>query len=80
MCFMKSPKVPEAQPIPEPAPAPSPVPSTTSSQTAEESRRKRLESTRYGLASTIKTGARGISGTGADLNSTSTIMGRDKLG
>lgn len=71
MCF-SSPKIPDA-PAPPPAaaviPPPPPIvqPSEVSAQTAAEDRQKRIQQTRYGLASTIKTGAQGIVGAGAEL-------------
>ena len=66
MCF-SSPKAPSVQSAPPPAPAPVITPSEISPQTNDESRRKRLERLRSGLAGTIKTSTKGISGSGADL-------------
>lgn len=69
MCF-SSPKIPDT-PAPPAAtvipPPPIVQPSQVSAQTASEDRQKRIQQTRYGLASTIKTGAQGIVGAGAEL-------------
>ena len=55
-------------PAPIPSPTPVPTPSEVSPVASDEARRKRLERTRFGLSSTIKSGARGITGGGAELN------------
>ena len=69
MCFFGSSKQPSVSPAPTPAPAPTITPSEVSPQASDEARRKRLERTRFGLASTIKSGSpRGITGAGAELN------------
>jgi hypothetical protein len=78
MCMGKAPKAPAA--TPPPAPAPIPTPTETSPLGAEDTRRKRVESMRYGLASTIKTSARGITGAGADLTSAGLEGKKNKLG
>lgn len=67
MCFSKAPKQPDPLPIPQAAPPPTILPSEVSAQAAGEAQRKRTEQLRYGFASTIKTGGRGIIGTGAEL-------------
>lgn len=64
MCFFKSPSVPDAPP-PPPAqavipPPPTVVPTQVSQVSAVEDRKKKIASLRFGLASTIKTGPRGI--------------------
>lgn len=82
MCFFSKPKAPSV-PIPAaaPIPAPSPVitPSEVSPQQAGEARRKLLQQKRFGLASTIKTGARGLTGAGPELSAPS-LTGVQKLG
>ena len=78
MCF-SSPKKQEVKAAPPPAPAPVITPSEISPQTQDENRRKRLERLRSGLAATIKTSPRGITGAGADL-SASGGGGKTKLG
>jgi len=84
MCFFSSPKPPPTPiaPPPPPTPAPPPTPTITPSnvspQEQAEGRRRKLERLRYGLSSTIKTSARGITGSGADLQSPAT--GKVKLG
>ncbi len=65
MCFGGSPKMPAPQPLP--APAPVPTPQETNPQVTDQNRRQRLEQLRAGLAGTIKTSARGITGGGAEL-------------
>lgn len=77
----KSPDMPNTAPAPSPEsnPPPTIVPSEISAQSADESRRKRLQSLRYGLASTIKTSPRGITGSGPELRA-ATLYGKDKLG
>jgi len=84
MCIFSKPKTPAPPVMPAtPAPPPMPPPPTptpeVASQVASDSRKKRLEQLQYGLASTIKTGARGLTGTGADLKS-SGFYGKSKLG
>lgn len=79
MCFFGSPKTPSVSPAPTPAPAPTITPSEVSPQASDEARRKRLERTRFGLASTIKSGPRGIVGSGAELNPMYN-QGKAKLG
>jgi len=65
-------------PVPAAAPEPSPVPSETSALTAEK-KRKKTESMKYGLMSTVKAGAGGVTGGGADLIS-SAATGKKTLG
>lgn len=50
-----------------------------SSQTSEQERKKKVERLRYGLASTIKTRGRGITGSGAELSS-GQLVGKNSLG
>ena len=54
-------------PTPAPAPQPTPMPTLTSPVASAQDRAKNLESYRYGLASTIKTGPQGITGKGPEL-------------
>ena len=54
-----------------PSPTPSPTPSVVNPIATATDRAKNLESYRYGLASTIKTGAAGITGAGAELKAPS---------
>ena len=83
MCFFSKPKAPPTPPMPSSPPpmAPPPVitPSEVSPQQQGESRRKRLEQQRFGLASTIKTSSRGLTGQGPELSSAS-LTGVKKLG
>lgn len=83
MCIFskpKSPSVVQAPAVPAPPPPPQVVaPTEVSAQSADESRRKRLERIRNGLAGTIKTGARGITGNGANLTGAGQT-GRTRLG
>lgn len=78
MCIGKAPKAPAATPAP--APAPIPTPTEVSPIGAEDARKKRIENTRLGLQSTFKTGARGITGAGADLTSPALQGMKQKLG
>jgi hypothetical protein len=82
MCFgskkQSMPAAPTIVSAPAPAPTPTIIPSEVSPQQAGESKRKRLEQLRYGLASTIKTGTRGIMGSGSELQAPTT--GKKKLG
>lgn len=65
MCFGGSGSSPE--PTPAPSPAPTPVPTAVSPIATAQDRARNLESYRYGLASTIKTGPQGITGKGPEL-------------
>lgn len=67
-------------PVEAPPPAPVPTPSEVSPQSASDARRRRLEQLRYGLASTIKTSARGLTGTGPNLVSEQLQNKKQKLG
>lgn len=82
MCLFSKPKTPEMQtPPPPPAPAPPPpvvAPSQVSPITAAQQRQKRVSAIRTGIASTIKTGPRGIVGSGPELSGTTT--GKTTLG
>lgn len=64
MCFSSKVKTPEAA-----APAAPAVPSPTPSEpmATQANAKKQMDKFRYGLASTVKTGPRGISGSGSDL-------------
>lgn len=75
-----NPPAPPAPPAPAPGPTPTIIsPSNVEGVNSEEERRKKLQKMRQGLSSTIKTSARGISGSGPDLLQ-QTIMGKDKIG
>ncbi len=73
MCFFKTPKIPDAPSappaayVPPPPPSPTVLPTEVSAQTAQDQRTKQVQALRYGLASTIKTGPRGIAGNGPEL-------------
>lgn len=73
MCMGGSPKAPS----PTPPPAPAPIP--TEPQQAVVKSKDQLERLRFGLASTIKTGPRGLTGSGANLTSVAPT-GKTKLG
>ena len=73
--FGGKPKV--AAPAPAPVMAPPPAPVATESQKNPQDK-DRLSRLRYGMAETIKTGGRGLSGGGAEL--TGAIPGKQKLG
>jgi len=79
MCFGGSPKTPEVSAPPPPAPTPTVMPTQVSEISAQETaRKKRLNSLRFGLASTIKTSPLGITGSSADLSAPS--QGKQRLG
>lgn len=66
MCF-GSPKTPSVPPPPEPAPIPTPSePVDVASQTTEQ-RQAATKQLQYGILSTIKTSAAGVTGAGPDL-------------
>lgn len=72
----------QAAPVQQPiaSPAPSIVsPTQTEGVISAEERRQKISRMRAGMASTIKTSAKGLTGTGADLLN-QTILGKDKLG
>lgn len=75
MCF-SSPKSPAPTPLPPPAPTPIAAESNIG---ADAARRTQLEKLRMGLASTIKTSPRGLTGSGANLVG-STTTGKKTLG
>ena len=80
MCFGGGSKMPSAGPVPQAAPTPQAIaPSAVEGNVSEDERRQKLSRMRNGLASTIKTSAKGLTGSGSDLL-TQTIMGKDKLG
>ena len=64
---------------PAQSPAPTIQPSAVEGRASDEERRQKLSRMRNGLASTIKTSAKGLTGSGSDLL-TQTILGKDKLG
>lgn len=78
-CF-SSPKPPAQSTPPQPAPAPTISQAETSSSSLMASQEKRRQALRAGLASTIKTSARGITGAGPDVISPSLIGAKTKLG
>lgn len=73
----KKPSTPAVAPPPDPAPMPSAA--EDNPQTTAEERRLKLERMRRGLASTIKTSSRGLTGSGADLTQ-QTLAGKTTLG
>lgn len=81
MCFGGGPK---AQPVPvQPTPAPAPSlipPSQVEGAVTQDERRQKLTRMRNGLASTIKTSAKGLTGEGADLTSQMVTGAKEKLG
>ena len=81
MCFGGSKQqTPAAVAAPKPSPIPQAIaPSEVEGNVSEDERRKKLSRMRNGLASTIKTSAKGLTGSGSDLL-TQTIMGKNKLG
>ena len=78
-CFGGSPKVETPAPPPTPAPMPTPTPSEISPQSATDARKRRLDQMRFGMASTVRTTTRGLTGTGANLNDQNN-SGKTKLG
>ena len=64
-CFGGGSKSPDS--TPPPAPPPTPIPTAVSPVASAQDRARNLESYRYGLASTIKTGPQGITGKGPEL-------------
>ena len=78
MCMGGS-KPPSIPATPLPAPTPTIVEPTEVVAISEDDRRKKLQKMRAGLASTIKTSPKGITGDRIDLVSGS-IMGKEKLG
>lgn len=78
-CFGGSPKTPQVQAAPAPSPTPSVVPAESSPMASGEARRRRLEQLRSGIASTVNTGPKGITGKGAELKPPS-LTGKSLLG
>ena len=82
MCFFSKPKQPQMpvpiQGPPPPAPTPTITPAEVNPLDQQDARRKRLAKQRFGLASTIKTSARGVAGTGVDLSAP--VTGKTALG
>lgn len=69
MCIFNSPKSQEMPaPPPPPAPAPLPTPADPNPTETADQKRMRIEGIKRGMASTIKTGGAGITGSGPDLN------------
>ena len=68
-------------PTPLPDPAPTPTPSDVSPQISQKERAAKLRNMRFGLASTItnRGGARGLTGSGADLSNRK-LQGKKTLG
>jgi hypothetical protein len=81
MCWggQKKEEVPAYTPPTPPNPTPIPQPSELSPQTAQ-AKRSRIASMRFGLMSTMKTGARGITGAGPDLSIPAATGGKRTLG
>lgn len=78
-CFGGS-SAPKAVAQPLPAPTPQAIaPSEVEGAVSEDERRKKLTRMRRGLASTIKTSAKGLTGSGSDLLS-QTLVGKSKIG
>lgn len=77
-CFGGS-KSKAADPVAAPAPAPTPMPTNVNPVATAGDRAKVLENYKYGLASTIKTGAQGITGTGPELSAPG-MTGAKKMG
>jgi len=78
MCFGGKPKQPSPAPIP--APAPTPMAEDQNAVATQDERKAKLDRMRRGLASTIKTASRGMTGGGSDLTSSLLGGGKDKLG
>lgn len=79
MCFGGSPKPPD--PVAPPSPAPTPTPVTNINPVATQTdRAATLKKLQYGLASTIKTGPGGLTGTGANLTAPIAAGTTTKLG
>lgn len=64
---------------PSPTPPPAPTPTAVAPQESVVKGADYLKQLRYGLASTIKTSSRGLTGSGSNLNS-QTNAGKQKLG
>ena len=79
MCFGGKTKTPAVQAAPAPSPTPTITPSESESMMSESERRNRLKRLRSGMASTIKTSPKGVTGEGTDLMGPS-LLGKDKLG
>ena len=79
-CFGGGKKPETPKPIAPPPPAPTPIaPSNVEGQVADEERRRKLERTRRGLASTIKSKSRNLLA-GADVAEATLAGGKQKLG
>ena len=66
-------------PVPPPDPPPTPTPSDVASKQSQQDRTSKLKNLRFGLANTIKTSPKGLTGQGADLSNRS-LQGKTKLG
>lgn len=80
MCFGGGNKQPAAATPPTPAPPPTIMPTEVSDSSAQTAGKKRRENLRYGLASTIRTSARGITGAGPELQSPTLLGQKTSLG
>ena len=86
MCFFgggkkfSAPSVPPPPPVP--APSPVPVPTDPNPVETADQRRKRADSLRQGVMSTVKTSPSGVAGAGADLKPASAggLYTKTKLG
>jgi len=76
-CFGGGGSTPAVSKPPDPTPAP--MPTSVNSLASAQDRARNLDSYKYGLASTIKTSASGITGQGAELKAPA-ITGVDKTG
>jgi hypothetical protein len=65
---------------PAAAPIPQPVPTETAPMETADRKRKKVEALRYGMLSTMKTGASGITGGGPELSTPAATSGKTKLG
>lgn len=78
MCVFSKPKTPSMPALPPaPSPAPTPTPEIVSG-VDEQERRRKIDKQRLGFASTLKTSARGIFGSGSQVNAPSS--GNQTLG
>lgn len=79
-CFGGSPKMQSAPAQPVPSPSPQLIaPSKVEGVISQDERRQKMNRLRNGLASTIKTSAKGLTGSGADLMS-QMVTGKEKIG
>lgn len=79
-CFGgKQPSAPQIQSAPAPAPAPTVIEPTEVAAVSQDERRKKLQKMRFGLASTIATGPKGLVANNTSLASPE-MQGKTKLG